>query len=128
MYCTSQFCQRKKFFCYLCGDPLEEKDHHSHFLGDPWGKTKMTCLTIEDKIKKGEKIGKHVNDKAAVLEVKLNEVPCPVCGTKKHDECEILAAFNNKICLCKKCGGKYYCIKCKKLVGDEDIFDHMEEA
>lgn len=45
-------------YCYLCGIPLEETDHYTHFLGDPYGHKKMTCLTIEDRIKKGVKLGR----------------------------------------------------------------------
>lgn len=45
-------------YCYLCGIPLEEADHYKHFLDDPYGKKKMTCVTIEDRIKNGNQLGR----------------------------------------------------------------------
>ena len=69
-----------------------------------------------------------MNQKAAVE--KLNEIGCPNCGTKNVNECEIFENFSNLICFCKKCGSKYFCIKCKKNIHEAEVFDHflMENA
>jgi hypothetical protein len=36
--CTTKFCKSSKYFCYLCGDPLNSNEHWNHFVKeDPFG-------------------------------------------------------------------------------------------
>lgn len=107
MTCPSKICQEKKFFCYLCGIELQKNQSSSHFNGKPYGNICMTS------IKKQEN-------------KKMNEKACPSCGTKDPDICEVNINFP-QICLCKKCKGKTFCLKCQKEISanDEMIMNHL---
>ena len=122
-YCGSAACQKKKYFCYLCGSPLTEADHYSHFNNQPYGNScKVTILRIAQGDLKG--INKIANVK------KENEIACPNCGTKDPDVCELIDNFEKKICFCKnekKCNKQFYCIKCKKCLKEEEIWEHYEK-
>lgn len=124
MRCQSPLCQGKKMFCFLCGIPLVDADHYSHFTKNaPYGNS---CKTTEEKLAKGE----NVKDFNKLVKVKKdNENPCPACGTKDPDICEFLENFEKRICICKseKCKSKIYCAKCKKILNENEVFDHYEK-
>lgn len=123
IYCTSAACQKKKMFCYMCGVVLTEADHFTHFFNKPYGND---CVNLKEKLEKGDIKG--LNTKIVKVK-KDNEVACPGCGSKNPDECELLENFEKRICFCKsgKCTGKLYCVKCKKLLTEEEVFDHYEK-
>ena len=122
IYCTSPACQKKKFFCYLCGIPLTEAEHHTHFNNQPYGNS---CKNTIEKIQKGDVKG--INK---IVKIKKdNEIACPNCATKDPDLCTFESNFLNKLCFCKspKCQNKWFCVKCKKNIKDEELFDHFEQ-
>lgn len=119
IYCTSAACQKRKMFCYLCGIPLTEADHFTHFNNQPYGNS---CKTTVEKLQKGDVKG--INK---IVKVKKdNENPCPSCGTKDPDLCEFLENFEKSICFCKseKCNNKILCVKCKKELQEIEVYAH----
>jgi len=119
MTCPSAFCQKKKYFCYLCGISLKNAESLSHFNeNNPFSNK---CKTTIEKETKGDFNMKGMN-KIVKLK-KQNEKSCPKCGSHDPEVCEIDKNLNYKICVCKLC--KIYCLDCKKEIIEETIFDHL---